>query len=97
MVKNLPAIQESWIWSLTWEDPLEKQMAIHFSILIWRIPWTEDTGSLQSMGYNESDTTGQLTHTRSQRVNIFSFVGHTASVTTVQIFFCSLKGVIDST
>ena len=72
-------------------------MAIHFSILVWRIPWTEDTGSLQSMGrHKESDTTEQLTHTRSQIVNIFSFVGHTVSVTTIQIFFCSLKAVIDS-
>ena len=48
--KNLPAMQETWIWSLVWEDPLEKGMATHSSILTWRIPWTEEPGGLQSMG-----------------------------------------------
>ena len=47
MVKNLPAIQETWIWSLGWEDPLEKKMTTHSSILAWRIPWTEEPGKLQ--------------------------------------------------
>ena len=50
MVKNLPAMQETWILSLCWEDPLEKEMATHSSILAWRIPWTEESGGLQSMG-----------------------------------------------
>ena len=50
MVKNLPAMQETWIESLGWEDPLEKGMATHSNILAWRIPWTEETGKLQSMG-----------------------------------------------
>ena len=50
MVKNLPAKQEAWVGSLGWEDPLEKGMATHFSILAWRIPWTEDAGGLQSHG-----------------------------------------------
>ena len=49
-VKNLPATQESRVWSLGLEDPLEKGMAIHSSILAWRIPWTEEPGRLQSMG-----------------------------------------------
>ena len=40
-VKNMPAVQETWVWSLGWEDPLEKGMATHSSILAWRIPWTE--------------------------------------------------------
>ena len=48
--KNLPAKQETWVWSLGWEDPLEKRMATHSSILVWRIPWTEEPGGLQSMG-----------------------------------------------
>jgi len=43
MAKNLPAVQETWIPSLGWEDPLEKGMATHFSILVWRIPWTEES------------------------------------------------------
>ena len=50
MVKSLPAVQETQIRSLGWEDPLEKGMANHSSILAWRIPWTEELGGLQSMG-----------------------------------------------
>ena len=50
MVKNLPAMQETQVRSLGWEDPLEKEMATHSSILAWRIPWTEEPGGLQSIG-----------------------------------------------
>ena len=50
MVKSLPAMQETCVPSLGWEDPLEKEMATHSSFLAWRIPWTEDPGWLQSMG-----------------------------------------------
>ena len=50
MVENLPALQETWVQSLGWEDPLEKGMATHFSIRAWRIPWTEEPDGLQSMG-----------------------------------------------
>ena len=46
LVKNLPAVQETWVQSLGWEDPLEKGMATHSSILAWRITWTEDPGRL---------------------------------------------------
>ena len=49
-VKNLPAMQETWVRSLDWEDPLEEGMATHSSILAGRIPWTEESGGLQSMG-----------------------------------------------
>ena len=49
LVKNLPAIQESRVWPLGQEDPLEKGMATHSSILAWRIPWTEEPDGLQSM------------------------------------------------
>ena len=49
MVKNLPAVQETQVRSLGQEDPLEKEMATHSSILAWRIPWTEEPGGLQSM------------------------------------------------
>ena len=49
-VKNLPTVQETWVWSLAWEDPLEKGMATHSGIVAWRIPWTEEPGGLQSMG-----------------------------------------------
>ena len=50
IVKNLPARQETWVQSLGWEDPLEKDMATHSSILAWRIPWKEDPRRLQSLG-----------------------------------------------
>ena len=50
MVKDLPAMWETRVWSLHWEDPLEKEMATHSSILAWEIPWTEGPGGLQSMG-----------------------------------------------
>ena len=56
-VKHLPAVQETWIQSLGWEDPLEKEMATHCSILGWRIPWTKEPGGLQSMGHKDSDMT----------------------------------------
>ena len=49
-VKNLPAMQETWVRSLGWEDPLEEGMATLSSILAWRIPWTEEPGGLLSMG-----------------------------------------------
>ena len=50
MVKHLPAMQETWVQSLGWEDPLEKEMAAHSSILAGKIPWTEEPDRLQSMG-----------------------------------------------
>ena len=57
MVKNLPAMQETRVQSLGWEDPLEKEMAVHSRILAWEIPRTEECDRLQSMGSQESDTT----------------------------------------
>ena len=55
-VKRLLTTQETRVQFLGWEDPLEKEMATHSSIPLWRIPWTEEPGSLQSMGLQESDT-----------------------------------------
>ena len=49
-LKHLPPMRETWVWSLGQEDPLEKEMATHSSILAWRIPWTEEPGGLQSTG-----------------------------------------------
>ena len=68
-VKNLPAMQETWVQSLSWEDPLEKGMATHSSTLAWRIPCTEEPGGLQSLELQELDTTEQLTVT-----NQFEFI-----------------------
>ena len=50
MVKHLPTMQETWVQSLGWEDPLEKEIATHSSILAWKIPWMEECGRLQPMG-----------------------------------------------
>ena len=50
-------MQETKVWSLDWEDPLEKELATHSSILAWEIPWTEESGKLQSMWLQESDMT----------------------------------------
>ena len=60
MVKNLPAMQETQVQSLGWEDPLEKGMTTHSSILARRIPRTQEPGGLQSWGHKESDTTEWL-------------------------------------
>ena len=59
LVKNLPAMGETWVRSPGWEDPLEKGMATHFSILAWRIPWTEEPVRLQSIELG-SDMTEQI-------------------------------------
>ena len=50
MVKNLPAMLETWVQSLGQEDPLDKEIATHSSLLAWKIPWSEEPGRLQSMG-----------------------------------------------
>ena len=55
MVNNLP-VQQTGVRSLSWEDPLEKELATHSSILAWEIPWTEEPGGLQSMGSQKSQT-----------------------------------------
>ena len=60
VVKTLPAMLETRVQSLGREDPLEKEMATHSSILAWKIPWTEELGGLQSTGLKESDTTERL-------------------------------------
>ena len=62
MVKNLPATQETWVQSLSREDPLEEDMATHAHILARRIPWTEEPGGLQSMGSPRVRHNEQLTH-----------------------------------
>ena len=61
MVKNLPATWETWVESLGGEDPLEKGMATHSSVLAWRVPWTEQPGRLQSIGSQRVGTTERLT------------------------------------
>ena len=57
IVKRLPTVWETRVRSLGWEDPVEKEMAIHSNILAWEIPWTEEPGELQPMGLHASDMT----------------------------------------
>ena len=64
LIKNPPAMQETWVRSLDWEDPLEGEMATHSSILAWEIPWTEEPGGLQSWGHKDLDTAEHV-HTHS--------------------------------
>ena len=61
-VKNLPAMQETWVRSVGRESPLEEGMATHSIVLAWRIPWTKEPGGLQSMGLQELDLTWRLSH-----------------------------------
>ena len=56
LIKNPPAMRETWVQALGWEDPLKQEMVIHSSILTWEIPWTEEPGGLQSMGSQKSWT-----------------------------------------
>ena len=60
MVKRVPAMQETRVWPLGWEDPLEKEMATQSSILAWKIPWTEELIDYSPWGHKESDTTERL-------------------------------------
>ena len=78
MVKNLPTVQETWVRSLGWEDPLKKGMETHSSILAWRIPWTEESSRLQPMGsqrvgynfvYAQRVHTRTHTHKRQKRAS----------------------------
>ena len=70
-------MQETWVWSLGQEDPLEKEMVTHSSILAWRIPWTQETGRLQPMGLQESDTTEWLsTYIHSNNLLLWIFALH---------------------
>ena len=74
MLKNLPAMQETQVWFLGWEDPLEKGMTTHSSILTWRIPWTKETG-YSPRDCKKSDTTEWLTHIHSwiSRLSVFGY------------------------
>ena len=72
MVKNSPAMLETWVWSLGQEDPLEKEVATHSSMLVWRIPWIEEAGGLQSI---ESQRVGHNWVTKHRRAQLFYSMG----------------------
>ena len=67
-MKYLPVTQETWVPSLNWEDPPENGMATHTSILVWRIPWSEESGRLQFMGSQ------RVGHDLATNISIFSFL-----------------------
>ena len=72
-LKRLPAVRETWVRSLGWQDPLEKEMATHSSILVWRIPWTEEPGRSTGSQRVGHDWVTSLTHSHSPEVNYISF------------------------
>ena len=77
MVKNLPAVPETWVWSLGREDPLEKRMATQSSILAWRIPWTEEPDRLQSTGLQRVEhdwVTNTFAFTHGIKSSVFNFL-----------------------
>ena len=73
VVKNSPAMQEMWVRSLGWQDPLEKKMATHSNILAWEIAWAEEPGGLQSMGPQSVGQNLVTEHTRAH-VHVYLFV-----------------------
>ena len=79
MVKRLPAMQETRVRFLGWEDPLEKEMATHSSTLAWKIPWMAEPGGLQSWGHKQSDTTERLHFS-------FAEVNESHSLSSVRLF-----------
>ena len=89
VVKNLPAMQEMWVWSLDWKDPLEKGMASHSSILAWEIPWVEEPGGLQSMESQELDMT-EYAHTHVQKAPRLCYYAFSSDLMTKSHHFCSL-------
>ena len=66
MVKNLPAMRDTWVWSLDWKDPLEEGMVTHSSILAWRIPWTEEPGRVQFKGFTKVGHNWETKHSTEQ-------------------------------
>ena len=68
MVKRLPTMRETWVQSLGWEDLLEKEIATHSSILAWKIPWTEESGRLQSMRAERSYSTFKVRRGSSEEI-----------------------------
>ena len=84
MVKNLPAVQETWVRSLSREDFLEKGMVTHSSILAWRIPWTEEPGGLQCMGLQSQTGLSNCHHHLSDRVEE-PWVGRVGVLTLLEV------------
>ena len=85
MAKNLPAVQETWVWYLGQKDPLEKETATYCSILAWRVPWTEDPGGLQSIG---SQRVGHNWATNTFISDIIEYLSFSVWLISLNIRFC---------
>ena len=89
-VKNQPAVQETWVQSMGWEDPLEKGMTTHSSILAWRIPWTEEPGRLESMGSQRVLHDWAInTHTTPLILGLGGWTGEGTEVLLAAVTICS--------
>ena len=87
-VNNLPAMRETQVWSLDWEEPLEKEMATHFSIIAWVIPWTEEPGQLYSpRSHKASDMTEATVQQSKPAINIHTLLVFSRSI--VSDFFAT--------
>ena len=91
-LKCLPAMRDTWVWSLGWEDPLEKETATNSSILAWEIPWTEKPGGLQSMGSQRvgHDRAASLNFTLWPRENLWSSLRYILSSSSKQYRLCMI-------
>ena len=86
-LKCLPAMRETWVQSLGWEDPLEKGMATHSSILAWRIPWREEPGGLQSMGSQRVRHDWAISFHFSMPSDIYIYIGFHTSFRIIFFYF----------
>ena len=87
MVKNLPAMQKTWVRSLGWKDPQEEEMAIYSSILAWKIPWTEEPGGLHSIGLHRVGH-NYIAQTKEEEL----WLGHWGEVQGQSLLNCELVG-----
>ena len=86
-VKRLPAVRETWVQSLGWEDPLEKGMATHSSTLAWKIPWVEEPGRLQSMGSQ------RVRHDWATSLDLLFITHRSACYIVLYLWMCSFVGI----
>ena len=94
MIKNLPTMQDTWVWSLGQEDSLEKRMSTHSNILAWRIPWREEPGWLQSksqIGLNNSHFHFQIYSSLPNRFSLRWYLGCETTFHTFFLFSCWLE------
>ena len=96
MVKNLPAMWETWVQALCWEEPLEKEMATHCNILAWRIPWQRSLAGHSPWGHKESDTTEAVWHSTWPSSSLYSLNLECPTLTMVSRLPSMTLGVLSS-